>query len=495
MKYKLVWLLLLLSSLILSCKKSNNEDDKPNVIAKNEVSINILKEIKSLSGNEVGINLDYLMDDSYLPGLTYNSTINSLKETGVKVLRYPGGEKSDNYLFGKTPYDISMPSAAYCNWPASEARFFNSDKTAKTVVLDFDEYMVMCRQLEATPLVVVTYDAMYSTSKCGVIPSRKDMIKNAMEWVRYANIKNDYKVKLWMIGNESWNSPDYNGKVSPQQYAVDIAQFADSMRSIDPSIKIIANGRSDWWQTLLQSNAASKIDYLAFSNYLPNGIDSYEKYSSYKYGVNQETNQAIDAIKNYANESDKNRIEVILSEYNSIDWTNGWSNDNNLGHALCNFQMLADAIIQPKVFTTCLWNTRWVDNNTQPQSVFDAFDASGNLNATGKVLSVLGNNLFKTIVEAIPSSSSIKAYATYDKSKNYLNVFLLNKNDTEQEVTLDITDFLLEFEFQIWNFKGISLTDKNPTWAKSGAVTSGLSGMSVVIPKNSVTMVQIKSKF
>ena len=492
MCYKFLNLLLCLS-LFLSCKKTSGDVENKIVIEKKEVSINILKEIKVLNGNEVGINLNYLMDDSYLPGLTYNSTIKSLKEAGVKFLRYPGGEKSDNYLFSESPYDKAMPAAAYCNWPSTESRFFNSDKSAKPDVLDFDEFMIMCEQLQATPLVVVAYDAIYSTSSCGSHPTREQLIKNAMEWVRYANIKKKHNVKYWMIGNESWNSPDYNGKVTPQEYAVDIAQFADSMRSIDPSIKIIANGRNDWWETLLQSNAASKIDYLALSNYLPSGINSYETYSTNKYGINQEANLAITAISNFASPTDKDRIAVIVSEYNSIDWTGGWTNENNLGHALCNFQMLADAIVQPKIFASCLWNTRWIDNDIKPQSVYDALDASGNLNATGNALAILGNNLLKTIVEAISSSSSINTYATYDSNNTFLNIFFVNRKNSAQEVTVKIDAFLPKFEYQSWNFKGLNINDKNPVWAKAGVVTQGKPGMSVVLSENSISLLQIRA--
>jgi hypothetical protein len=234
---KTIIITLFLAFLNLSCK-SQKEGPDPTIPQKSIITVDVQREIKVLHGNEVGINLNYLMDDAYLSGMTYHSTVNSLKETGVKILRYPGGEKSDNYFFSTPPYDKAKPVAAYCNWPATESRFFNNDLTAKSLVLDFDEYMTVCQQLEATPLVVVTYDAMYSTSTCGTKPTRNELLKNAMEWVRYANIKNSYNVKLWMIGNESWNDPGYNGKVTPQQYAQDIAQFADSMRKVDPSIKI-----------------------------------------------------------------------------------------------------------------------------------------------------------------------------------------------------------------------------------------------------------------
>ncbi len=156
--------------------------------------------------------------------------------------------------------------------------------------------------------------------------------------------------------------------------------------------------------------------------------------------------------------------------------------------------MLADAIVQPKVFAACLWNTRWIDNNnTQPQHVYDAVDASGNLNATGKALSAFGNNLLKTIVETISSSSTINAYASYDKSNNYLNIFLLNRNNSTQEVNVKISDFLTKFEYQSWVFKGININDTDPVWSKSGVVSSGSPGMSIILSENTITLLQIRS--
>ena len=67
------------------------------------------------------------------------------------------------------------------------------------------------------------------------------MLTNAVEWVRYANIKKKYGVKYWMIGNESWNNSEYNGSVSPAKYADDLEDFARAMKAVDSSIKIIAN--------------------------------------------------------------------------------------------------------------------------------------------------------------------------------------------------------------------------------------------------------------
>ena len=108
------------------------------------------------------------------------------------------------------------------------------------------------------------------------------------------------------------------------------------MKSIDPTIKIIVNGRgTTWWQTLLQSNASNYIDYLGVSCYpVYNYTGGYETYRTTSPNLLNEAQTAVNAINTYAFAADKLRIKVITTEFNSIDFGNGWSNANDLGHAL-----------------------------------------------------------------------------------------------------------------------------------------------------------------
>ncbi len=483
---------------VISCTIGNRRNHNLDTAAKNEIveiTVDASKTIRLLSGIEVGINVSYLMDDAVLAGQNFTKTAQAIKSMGAKFLRYPGGEKSDNYLFSKPPYTKAAPQAAYCNFPAQDSRFFNGDLSAKGAVLDFDEFMEVCKTTEATPFIVVAYDCMYSTDTCGVKPTREQLLINAKEWVRYANITKKYGVKYWMIGNESWNNPKYNGKISPSVYAEDIVAFADEMRSVDPSIKIVANGRGDWWQTLLQSKAVSKIDYLASSNYLPEGFTGYNFFSSFNGNLIYEITSAVSAIDTYASGGDKDRIGVILSEYNSTDYFNsGWKSDNTLGHALANFKMLADAVVQPKLLSACLWNTRWVTNADQPNRLFDAVDANGNLNATGTALGIFGNNLLNKMVVASSSVQYIKVYATYDGDKK-LNIFLLNKAEIGKAVKLNTLKYLKKSSFQRWEFKANSVQDTAPTWLKSDNVQSGDDSIELNLPANSVTMIELRSDF
>ncbi len=487
MKTPITFIMCLVVLIGFSCKKKANP---PSVIPETviDISVDAGNILRNLSGNEVGINIDYLMDDSFIAGNNFSKTAQSVTQMSAKILRYPGGEKSDNYAFSKPPYTSASPRTIFCTFPSTESRFINADFTAKSNVLDFDEYISVCNQTGATPLIVVAYDAMYSVWTCGSKPTKSQLIENAKQWVRYANITKGLNIKLWMIGNESFLTNSYNGFTTPAQYAIDIVEFADAMRSVDPGIKIIANGKSDWWPTLLTSPAAAKIDFLAVSNYLPASIASYDNFKVNKASLNGETDQAISSIDLIASGADRSRIGVIESEFNSIDFSNSkWANSNNLGHALCNFQMLADAVCKPKLYTACLWNTRWVENLSQPQHLFDALQSSGDLNATGISLSILGKNLLTTMVNTT-AGGNIKSYASYNAISKELKIFLLNKETISQKTKLSIANYITNFTFDKWEFKGTSVEDKSPVWSKVSTNQNGSSASEITLMPNSVTM-------
>jgi alpha-N-arabinofuranosidase len=453
--------------------------------------------IKTLSGKENGINLDYLMDGSFLsPAI---STTQSLKNVKATFLRYPGGEKSDNYLFSAAPFISSSPRMALldtCFWPSNDARFIDtltSERICKSVVLDFDEFMSVCNSVHATPLVVVAYDAMYNTKPCNGKPTKAQLLTNAVEWVRYANIKKNYGVKYWMIGNESWNNPEYNGRVTPDKYASDLKDFAAAMKAVDPSIKIIANGRAEWWQTLLTGSAVSFIDYLGLSEYpVLNYTGGYNYYQANEVNLTSEVDHAIDDINQFAPEPHRSRIKVIATEYNSIDWNNSWPGINNLGHALVNFQLFGDMIIKPKLEAAFMWNTRWVENAVVSQSIFDAFDNQGNMNANAFVMNVWGSNLLHDMVETSSSGSMIRSYASYDDVEKRLNIFLLNKDVVPQQADLSLTNYVSDFKGSLWQLRGTSVNDKFPAFDRTDSIYEPSDIASIMLAPNSVTVIRLE---
>lgn len=467
------------------------------VYGQTTITVDAAKVLRTLTGKENGINLDYLMDGSYLSPVI--STSKALKDINVKMLRYPGGEKSDNYLFSAAPYSSSSPRVALldtCFWPSNDEKFVETntpERLCRSLVLDFDEYIEMCNYIGASPLVVVAYDATYNTRSCDGKPSKAQLLTNAVEWVRYANVKKKYGVKYWMIGNESWNNPQYNGRVTAQKYADDLDDFASAMKAVDPTIKIIANGKSGWWQTILQSSAVSKIDYLGLSEYpVFNYTGGYDYYRQNDVHLTQEVDLAIADIKAYAATPHKSRIKVIATEYNSIDWGNAWPSVNNLGHALLNFQMFGDLVLKPKLEAACMWNTRWVENVTKPQALYDAFDSEGNRNAVALAIEAWGSSLLSDMVEAKNNGTLVKSYASYDDHDKRLNIFLLNKDYAEKQVNISVKNYLDDYNGTIWQLHGSSVSDKFPEFVKTDSIFEPADIATIALPPNSVTVLKLQ---
>src|SRR5690242_3403620 len=75
------------------------------------VSIDVQRLLADVSSKPLGINTDFFVDDdaNRSPQRTLDQ---GLSQMGVKYLRYPGGEKSDGYLWSVPPYDRSQPTLA-----------------------------------------------------------------------------------------------------------------------------------------------------------------------------------------------------------------------------------------------------------------------------------------------------------------------------------------------------------------------------------------------
>ncbi|MFC4600778.1 OmpL47-type beta-barrel domain-containing protein [Cohnella hongkongensis] len=153
--------------------------------------------------------------------------VNLIKEAGISLIRFPAGHEADTIYWDRTnAYEWYQGPAPY----------------VKTLTADmFDSYMAMLDEVGAEAMVTVN--------------ARIDNKEMAADMVRYANIEKGYQIKYWEIGNE----PEYfeeGFKVTPEEYAQRIMEYADAMKAVDPSIVIVgpANGSSlleEWVQPIM----------------------------------------------------------------------------------------------------------------------------------------------------------------------------------------------------------------------------------------------------
>ena len=463
------------------------------VYAQHNISIDVNTELNNVENKPVGINVNHLMDGSYIQPTI--STANALKTMGTKFLRFPGGETSDNYLWSVSPWSSISPQFSRpgsCEWPSNDSRFANTDfKTPKSLMLDFEEFMTMSKTVGGEPIIVVAYDAMYKPASCGTIPTREQLLKNAEEWVRYANITKGYKIKYWMIGNESHKNCTYNGCATASIYRDDIILFSKRMKAVDPSIKIIANGDGQsWWQTILPT-ASAHIDYIGLNNYpVYKFSGGYDYYKNNVPDFTSIVKNTVNYINLYAPLIDRSRLKIITTEFNSKDFSGYWVSQNNLGHALACFEIMGEHLKNKKVEASLFWNTRWINNVSNTTDIYDALKKDGNLQPNGMALSIWGNNLLKNLV-ATTSTSKVRSFASYDAVTKKLNLFIINKETTAQTANIALTNYLADASGEKWEFKGTGSSDTNPTWKLISTEKTTNKALSLNLPAVSITLVKL----
>ncbi len=449
--------------------------------------------LSDVSHHPIGINLDYFTDDdNYLK--PKRRTADALKAMGVKFLRYPGGNKSDFYFFSKPPYEKSEPTLARTGKNATGGRgrmLKNNFSEFKFDVLDFDEFINMCREVGAEPVVVVAADEYLVNYPEGSTWSTKEqLLQHAVQWVKYSNVKKKYNVKYWMIGNESWHKENINSTV--QIYARDVVDFSKAMKAVDPSIKIIPNGNTEiFWKEVL-TTAAGHIDLICNSNYpVYNYRAGYVTYRDTAQNLLGPVTTALNAIDKYATMEDRKKLKLIVAEYGPFDWAKSdWGFINNMGHNLMNFEMTGEQLCEPRVLFSCFWNTRWINNDSVPYSAFDALDKNGNFNANGFGLMIWGKFLGDKMVKTT-SSLHIKTFASWKPQQKKLFLYIINKSDEVKEVKVGIQRYSIKSISQGWELVGTGPEDTKPVWRRLAGVNPN---QIMSINPTSITVVEFDLK-
>jgi len=417
----------------------------------------------------LGINFNYLRDDN--ANRPFAPTLQSaLRQNRPGWIRYPGGEKSDWHLWSKPPWDSPQPTAIGWYQTALEGKD----------PLDFDEYIAYVREIGAAPFVVVGYDSFARTGK-----TKEEYLVNAVEWVRYANIKKGYGVRYWEIGNENW----HNSTGTPEALAAVVSEFSRAMKAVDPTIQIGASGNSTGWWSGFLPIAAKDIDFLTVSQYSCWQWGSYEYFVTHE-GVNllETAADAAAAIRASA-PSEADRLKVVITEFNSKDYAEGgWPDGNDLGHALVNFELAGQILANRDILFGMQWNTRWVDDD-QANSLWYALGPMNETKAVGWPLRLWGRFAKDFLVEA-SALDKLRAYATHSAQGDRLALFLLNKTHVRRQVTVRVRNTLLEGEVKRFAFLGQSPEDTDPVLREDSPVTFTDNELTLELDPLSITILE-----
>jgi len=375
------------------------------------------KVVRTIDPRFFGCNMLFMWDDG--AALADGRIAKCLREMPCRLLRFPGGDVADNYLW-KT-HTLDDPKW----WPAVQGPH----------TTDTDEFMAFCRQAAAEPIFVVNLET-------GLVRGDLDRaVRDAADWVKYCNKEKGYKVRYWEIGNETYlyvRTEAHKHKrvdVTPEEYGRAFVKFARAMKAVDSTILVGAIGPSylgkykagNWWQGVAPI-VADDFDIAVVHQYY--NPPSYEKYASRPLGLGRDVAELREFLRRAA---PKWKPLVALTEWN----VGKEGKDGGMAYAL----MLADqvgAYVTGGVDLANFWPLRCrssfralLDWKTrQPETAW-------------QVLSLLSRNFAGRLIQAAASHKQVFTYAALAEDGRSLTVFVGNKTTGEGglDVRIDAAGF------------------------------------------------------
>jgi alpha-N-arabinofuranosidase len=160
------------------------------------------------------------------------ATIRYLKELGIEIARWPGG----NFV---SAYDWRDGIGDRDQRPPRRELAWNGMETND---MGIDEFMTFCRLVGATPYLAVNSGLGDAHSAAEEVEYVNSPVTSRLGGLRAANGHAEpYGVKIWGVGNEMYG-PWQWGHMSIRQYPEKHNLMVKAMREVDPTIKVIASG-------------------------------------------------------------------------------------------------------------------------------------------------------------------------------------------------------------------------------------------------------------
>ncbi len=392
-----------------------------------------------INGNPIGLNLAWFMTDEEEIQLP-------IENMNIGVLRFPFGHMADNYLWDMPPWpkskgdgitpQIASPKKVPALGTAKWVNKYVKSKNEFYSNMDIDGFMSLSKKTGSTPLISVNYLSQYYPGG----PTKQQLIDTAKEWVRYANITNDYNIKYWSIGNEV----DHHVKLgyTKEDYAKDFKLFAKAMKEVDPSIKVGAAANN--WLMFLAQALNDEADYLVAHQYGRMHLD-YAFYRDHKGKLVKSVWRAGHAIRKFPKKNGK-KWEIVVSEYSGFfaGKKGGSDQKNDLWKALLTADMTGTIISRPSVSLSTAWAARSPFGD--PESIHNSANFLGpnyEITPFGFALKLFGNNMQDKMIRTNTTSKLISTYGSVNEKSNLATVWLINKNQKPESITIELGGYAI----------------------------------------------------
>jgi alpha-N-arabinofuranosidase len=187
-----------------------------------------------------------------------------VRELGVTVVRYPGGNFVSGYRWedGVGPVE-DRPRRLDLAWRSVESN-----------AVGLNEFAGWARSAGVEPMLAVNLGTRGVQEACDLLEYANYPNGTAWSDLRAAHgVKEPHEIRLWCLGNEldgSWQV----GQKTAEEYGRLAAETAKAMRIVDPRIELVACGSSNStmrtfgsWEAAVLRHAYDYVDYISLHDY------------------------------------------------------------------------------------------------------------------------------------------------------------------------------------------------------------------------------------
>jgi len=403
-----------------------------------ELTHNALLEIKPYGNGKVWVGTVSLMPSDNIEGFRPD-VLDLLRQLDAPVYRWPGGNFVSGYDWRDGIGDRDKrPPRKNPAWQGVE----HND-------VGIHEFMTFCKLLGTEPYIAVNAGLGDSKQAQEEVEYCNGSAGSPMGKLRTSNGQADpWSVKWWSIGNEMYGDWQL-GHMTTEDFVKKHNAFAEAMRSVDPSIKLIAVGDLGDWDRMVLANCSESMDLIS---------EHFYRQDWHGGGLMSHVKQIPDAIREKADAHRQYRKEIPALEGKDIricmDEWNYWYGPHIYGElgtryfmrdalgiaaGLNEYSRQSDIIFMANYAQTV--NVIGCIKTNTTSSVFDP---------TGQVLKMYRRH-FGTIPVAITGETRpLDIAATLNNTKDTLTISVVNPTMTAVEFPLELLNGTLNTGGELW---------------------------------------------
>lgn len=488
---------------------------------KSQIKIDIAKTISKIDKRIYGSFIEHLGRAVY--GGIYDPSDKSadedgfrgdvkklVKELGVPVVRYPGGNFVSGYNWedGTGPKEL-RPQKMELAW-----------STIETNQVGIDEFQKWASEVNSSIMLAVNLGTRGADEARQFVEYCNSTTPTYYADMRRANgFEEPFGIKLWCLGNEM-DGPWQICAKTPTEYARLACETAKVMKMVDDSIELVACGSAHkdmptfgiWEETVLRE-CYDYVDYISLHNYYGNRTGDTKNYLACSLDMEY-------FIKEVASICDRIKLEKGSDKTInlSFDEWNVWFHSNEQDKEIPKWQIappqlediynLEDALVVGCLLITLIKNSDRVkiaclaqlvnviapimtdnEGNCWKQTIYYPFYfASKYGRGTALDIDIECDSYSSAEHTNVPY---VEATAVYNEESSQVTVFAVNRSldsDMELNISLDGATVIAHTEVTSENVTDINTKDKESVFPKPGKYE----GNNVTLKPKSFNVITIK---